>query len=163
MRFISESPQATAQLGRTIGQLLLPGDFITLQGELGAGKTALASGIAKGLGVDPSLPITSPTYTLLNIYQGRIPLYHFDLYRLQGDDDAINLGFSEYFSGNGVCLVEWSERLQEELPLVRLEIFLSYVDENVREIKLVADADRYAKLLEMLQMSLKNSKSVKIF
>ena len=156
MRIISESPEATEQFGCSLGQLLLPGDFISLHGELGAGKTRLAGGIARGLGVDPALPVTSPTYTLLNIYQGRIPLYHFDLYRLHGDDDVLDLGFSDYFSGNGVSLVEWSERLHAELPAVRLEIFMKYMDENVREIELVPVAPRFEKLLELLPDGDKN-------
>jgi len=150
MLIISESPEITEQLGFSLAQLLLPGDFISLHGELGAGKTRFAGGIAKGLGVDPAVPVTSPTYTLMNIYQGRIPLYHFDLYRLQGDADVVDLGFTEYFYGGGVSLVEWPERLQEELPLDRLEIFMKYLDENVREIELFPVAIRYEKLIEML-------------
>jgi tRNA threonylcarbamoyladenosine biosynthesis protein TsaE len=156
MRIISESPEATDQFGFSLAQLLLPGDFIALHGDLGAGKTRFAGGIAKGLGVDQSVPVTSPTYTLLNIYQGRIPLYHFDLYRLQGDDDVVELGFTEYFSGEGVSLVEWPERLQAELPPGRLEIFMKYIDANVREIQLVPVTVRYEKLLEQLSCGVKN-------
>lgn len=150
MRFVSDSPETTEKLGYSLAQLLQPGVFIALHGELGAGKTRFASGLAKGLGVDPAIPVTSPTYTLLNIYQGRIPLYHFDLYRLHGDDDIVDLGFSEYFSGIGVCLVEWAERLDKELPQERLEIFMSYLDENIREIELIANAPGYEKLIAML-------------
>lgn len=150
MQIFSDSPAATEALAAKVGQLLLPGDFISLCGELGAGKTRFASGIARGLGVDPAILVTSPTYTLLNIYQGRIPLYHFDLYRLSGDDDVVDLGFPDYFSGDGVCLVEWSERLKNELPQGRLEIFLSYLDESSRKIELLATSPRYAHLLELL-------------
>ena len=150
MRILSDSPDATESLAGRVAQLLMPGDFVSLRGELGAGKTKFASGVAKGLGVDPSIPITSPTYTLLNIYQGRIPLYHFDLYRLCGDDDVFFLGFSEYFYGNGISLVEWSERLNDELPQDRLEIFLSYVDDVSREIELISTSPRYERLLEQL-------------
>lgn len=150
MQILSDSPAATEALAGKIAQLLLPGDFISLCGELGAGKTRFASGIARGLGVDPATHVTSPTYTLLNIYQGRLPLYHFDLYRLSGDDDVFDLGFSEYFAGNGVCLVEWSERLNGELPQGRLEILMSYVDESVRSIELSATSPRYTRLLEQL-------------
>jgi len=156
VRIISESSEKTEQFGFSLGQLLLPGDFISLHGELGAGKTRLAGGIAKGLGVDPALPVTSPTYTLLNIYQGRIPLYHFDLYRLRGDDDVLELGFSDYFSGSGVSLVEWPERLQAELPALRMEIFMKYINENVREIELVPVAPRFEKLIELLPNGDKN-------
>jgi len=156
MRIISASPEATEQIGFSLGQLLLPGDFISLHGELGAGKTRLAGGIAKGLGVDPALPVTSPTYTLLNIYDGSIPLYHFDLYRLHGDDDAVGLGFTDYFSGGGVSLVEWAERLHEELPTVRLEIFMKYIDENVREIELIPVAPRFEELIAQFPFGNKN-------
>ena len=150
MRILSDSPDATEALAGRIAQLLMPGDFISLRGELGAGKTRFASGVAKGLGVDSSIPITSPTYTLLNIYQGRIPLYHFDLYRLCGDDDAFSLGFPEYFYGNGISLVEWPERLSNELPKDRLEVFLSYVDDVSRDIELISTSSRYDRLLEQL-------------
>jgi len=153
MRITSQSPEATEQIGFSLGQLLLPGDFVSLHGELGAGKTKFAGGIARGLGVDPTVPVTSPTYTLLNIYQGRTPLYHFDLYRLKGDDDVVDLGFTEYFSGSGVSLVEWAERIKEELPYDRLDIFLSYLDETVREIEFTPASSRYEKLLEMLPSS----------
>ena len=147
MRFLSDSPHTTEALAGRLSQLLLPGDFLSLHGELGAGKTKFASGVARGLGVDPSQPITSPTYTLLNIYQGRIPLYHFDLYRLSGDDDFVALGFSEYFYGNGICLVEWAERLNDELPLSRLEIRLRFVDDESRDIELISTSSRYDRLL----------------
>jgi tRNA threonylcarbamoyladenosine biosynthesis protein TsaE len=150
MRIASDSPEATEQMAFNLAQLILPGDFIALHGQLGAGKTRFAGGIAKGLGVDPALPVTSPTYTLLNIYQGRIPLYHFDLYRLHGDDDILDLGFTEYFAGDGVCLVEWAERLEKELPPARLDIYLSHIDENIREIVLVANTPRYVELIAML-------------
>jgi len=156
MRIISESPEATEELGVSLARHLLPGDFIALHGELGAGKTRFAGGIAKGLGVDPAVPVTSPTYTLLNLYQGRIPLYHFDLYRLQGDAEVVELGFTDYFAGEGVSLVEWPERLQEELPSARLEIFMKYIDENVREIELVPVASRYEKLIAQLSIGDKN-------
>jgi tRNA threonylcarbamoyladenosine biosynthesis protein TsaE len=157
MRIISESPEATEQLGFSLAQLLLPGDFISLHGELGAGKTKFASGIAKGLGVDQAVPVTSPTYTLLNIYQGRIPLYHFDLYRLQGDDDVFDLGFTDYFSGGGVSLVEWAERLREELPSGRLDVFMKYIEDNVREIVLVPVTPRYEND-SLMGIKIKNAK-----
>lgn len=152
MLIVSASPEATGQIGFSLGQLLQPGDFISLHGELGAGKTRLAGGIARGVGVAAEEPVTSPTYTLLNIYTGRLPLYHFDLYRLHGDDDVVGLGFTEYFSGGGVSLVEWAERLHDELPTARLEIFMKYVDENVREIELIPVSSRFEKLIAMLPL-----------
>ncbi len=150
MQFLSDSPEITERFAARVGALLLPGDFISLCGELGAGKTRFASGIASGLGVDPNTLVTSPTYTLLNIYQGRLPLYHFDLYRLGGDDDVAELGFTEYFSANGICLVEWSERLNRELPRDRLEIHLTYAGEFSRSIELLANSPRYESLIKQL-------------
>src|SRR5512138_2964769 len=108
---ITTAPEETERLGALLGSLARPGDYVSLIGDLGAGKTCFARGVARGVGVDPEVPITSPTFTLMNIHQGRIPLYHFDLYRLAGDGDVDELGFGEYFSGDGLSLVEWAERL----------------------------------------------------
>lgn len=154
--FDSGTPNETEKIGALIGGLLEPGDFIALRGELGAGKTRFARGVATGLGVDPYLPVTSPTYTLLNIYQGRMPLYHFDLYRLSGDADVLDLGFDDYFHGDGVSLVEWPERLDEELPGDRLEIVFNYTGETRRRIELVATSSRFKKVVDELVRVYKN-------
>jgi tRNA threonylcarbamoyladenosine biosynthesis protein TsaE len=148
MRMVSTSPAETETFALRLAAYLAPGDFISLRGELGAGKTRFAGGVAQGLAVDPSVPVTSPTYTLLNIYQGRVPFYHFDLYRLHGDDDAVALGFTDYFSGDGVCVVEWAERLVVELPGERLEVLLEYEDEQSRVIELHPHGERFERLLE---------------
>ncbi|WP_316347088.1 tRNA (adenosine(37)-N6)-threonylcarbamoyltransferase complex ATPase subunit type 1 TsaE [Desulfuromonas acetoxidans] len=97
------------------GKLFPAGSLILLHGDLGAGKTCLASGIARGVGVDPDVPITSPTYTLLNCYEGRLPLYHFDLYRLGGEEELEELGFDEYFHGDGVCAGRMARALVPDL------------------------------------------------
>jgi len=133
----STSEQQTLQLGKALGELLPSGSLVLLRGDLGAGKTCLATGVARGLGVDSSVPITSPTYTLLNCYEGRLPLYHFDLYRLAGDEELEELGFDEYFHGDGVALVEWPERCPE-LELSALLVDMAYVDEQQRHICLSA-------------------------
>lgn len=148
--FLTTSPVHTLSLGRAIAELLEPGDFVSLQGELGAGKTTLAQGLARGLGVAAETPVTSPTYTLLNIYPTRIPLYHFDLYRLGGDDDALAAGFDEYFSGNGICLVEWPERLTSLLPESRLEILLEYQGDDARRIELRPFGKRFLQFVNAL-------------
>lgn len=152
----SGTPAETEQVGALIGALLQPGDFLALRGELGSGKTRFARGIATGLGIGADIPVTSPTYALLNIYQGRMPLYHFDLYRLSGEDEVIELGFAEYFSGDGISLVEWPERLAEELPPERLEIAFSYCGETRRRIEVTPVSARFKKVVEALLHVYKN-------
>jgi tRNA threonylcarbamoyladenosine biosynthesis protein TsaE len=146
----THSAEETAALGKRLGELLQPGDFVALTGELGAGKTQFARGVALGLAVDPTQPVTSPTYTLMNVYSGRCPLYHFDLYRLAGDDDAAELGFAEYFHGEGVCLVEWAERLSAEMPAERLVVSFHHAGDELRELEFVASGDRYRRLVDTL-------------
>jgi tRNA threonylcarbamoyladenosine biosynthesis protein TsaE len=143
-------PEETVALGISLARLLAPGDFIALTGDLGAGKTQFARGVASGLHVDPSIPITSPTYTLLNIYQGRLPLYHFDLYRLQGAQDVVDLGFDEYFYGEGVCLVEWAERLAGEIPREHLTICFSHSGDDTRILEFIPSGQRAEDILRNL-------------
>ena len=107
----TSSEMQTLELGIQLGRLLEQPALILLQGDLGAGKSVLARGIARGLGVAPQVPITSPTFTLMNHYRARFDLYHFDLYRLSDPDELIELGFDDFAHGNGVALVEWPERL----------------------------------------------------
>jgi len=147
---VTGSGAETAALGARLGRLLLPGDFVALVGELGAGKTQFAQGVAAGLEVGPDTPVTSPTYTILNIYQGRIPLYHFDLYRLQGPEEIAELGFEEYFSGSGACVVEWAERLAEESPRDLLTVTLEHSGTDCRTLCFAAAGSRAARLLEQL-------------
>lgn len=146
----SNSPEQTVALGECLGKLVLPGEFIALTGDLGAGKTHFVQGVAKGLGVDPEVRVTSPSYTLLNEYHGRIPLYHFDLYRLGGDGDILDLGFDEYFSGKGVCVVEWADRLCIELPKEHLRIAFVLTGELRRRIEIFAEGPRYEELVRDL-------------
>jgi tRNA threonylcarbamoyladenosine biosynthesis protein TsaE len=108
----SATVKQTRRLGKALGALLAPGDVVLLEGELGAGKTALTQGIGAGLGV--RAVINSPTFTILKEYTGRLPLYHFDLYRIETPDEVYALGFEDYFSGEGVCVVEWAERGEPE-------------------------------------------------
>ncbi|MRR52995.1 MAG: tRNA (adenosine(37)-N6)-threonylcarbamoyltransferase complex ATPase subunit type 1 TsaE [Deltaproteobacteria bacterium] len=148
--FVSTSVVETVALGRELGKRLLPGDFIALIGDLGAGKTHFVQGVAAGDDVPPEICVTSPSYTLLNEYSGRIPLYHFDLYRLHGDGDIQELGFEEYFYGDGVCLVEWAERLDQELPDKNLKIVFSQLDETTRKIDFYCHGSRYEKIVDEL-------------
>jgi tRNA threonylcarbamoyladenosine biosynthesis protein TsaE len=149
---ISNSVEETVALGKRLGELALPGDFIALTGDLGAGKTHFTQGFAQGLGVAPDVCVSSPSYTLINEYRGRIPLFHFDLYRLGGDGDIRDLGFDEYFYGQGVCVVEWADRLCFELPDEHLKVVISRSGETNRRIELFPCGERYEKLVQVFAM-----------
>lgn len=127
MNFRTTSAEETVALGERLGALLHPGDIIALEGNLAAGKTTFTKGIARALGVDDT--ITSPTFCLVSEYAGKMPLYHFDVYRLHGADDFANLGADEMLYGNGVCVIEWSEKIMEELPVRTIQIKIES-DEN---------------------------------
>ncbi len=144
---ITRNADETATLGMRLGRLLKPGDFIALIGELGSGKTRFVQGVAAGLNVEPGRPVTSPTYSLLHIHSGRLPLYHFDLYRLSGDEDVEQLGFAEYFYGDGVSIVEWADRLHVEMPAERLTITFSHLGEDERRIEFAPLGNSYEDLI----------------
>ncbi len=145
--------EQTLKLGVRLGRLLEQPALILLQGDLGAGKSVLARGIARGLGVAPQVPITSPTFTLMNHYPARLPLYHFDLYRLSDPDELIELGFDEYAHGDGVALVEWPERLQED-HLEALWVHLKHQGGDRRRVDFRALGKDAESLLLGLQDSL---------
>ena len=114
MEFITNSPQETEALGQKLGQMLPAGTVIAYRGDLGAGKTAFTRGLARGLGIQD--PVTSPTYTIVNEYLGgRVPLFHFDMYRLHSADDLFDIGWDDYLERQGICAVEWSENVAEAL------------------------------------------------
>lgn len=126
------SLERTRAFGRYLGETALPGDVITLEGGLGAGKTTLTQALAIGLHVPASYYITSPTFSLLHEYPGRIPLYHMDLYRIGGEEEFEMLGFEEYVYGKGITVIEWSERLGSLIPAARLNIKLSIISNSTR-------------------------------
>ncbi len=129
---ITKSAAETQRFGRKLAKLLRAGDLVCLTGGLGAGKTCLIQGIARGLQVKDY--VNSPTFKIINEYQGRMPVYHFDLYRLEGLTDLSGLGYEEYFYGQGVSLVEWSEKITPFLPKQYLQIKLHSIDEHTRKI-----------------------------
>jgi tRNA threonylcarbamoyladenosine biosynthesis protein TsaE len=149
---VSGDPQETRALGRRLGQLARPGLVVLLAGDLGAGKTCFAQGVADGLGVPAGSPVTSPSYALLNIHQGRHPLYHFDLYRLSAVDDLEELGYDELAEGEGVTLVEWADRLRTPLP-ASLRVVLARLDETRRELRFEATGDVGRELVAALAKS----------
>ncbi len=126
--------EETIALGEKLGKCLEKGDVVTLNGDLGAGKTHFTKGIAKGLNVDDY--ITSPTFTIVNEHEGRIPLYHFDVYRIEDVYEMYEIGFEEYLYGEGVCIVEWSDKVKDMLPKDTIDIIISVIDDNTREFKI---------------------------
>lgn len=146
-----KSSLETQNLGKLLGGLLQPGDVITLNGELGAGKTCMAKGIAIGLGITDH--ITSPTFTLINEYNGKTPLYHMDVYRLGAPDEFEDLGYEEYFYGQGVTLIEWANLVQDYLPSDRLDIFFDKIEDKdeYRVVHFVANGNRYAHIVKELK------------
>ena len=141
-----ENLEATLSFGKKLGELLQPGMLITLDGDLGAGKTTFTKGIGQGLQI--KRVINSPTFTILKQYRGRLQLSHFDAYRLEGQDN--DLGFEEIFDSDDVCVVEWPEFISDILPEKRLEIQINKIDENARKFVLKAIGKEYVQLLEAL-------------
>jgi tRNA threonylcarbamoyladenosine biosynthesis protein TsaE len=122
----------TLALGRFLGQSALPGDVICLDGDLGAGKTTLTQAIAEGLGVPANDYVTSPSFAIFHEYQGRIPLYHMDFYRLTGIADIMDMGLDEYFFLSGLTVLEWAERAGDLVPATRLKITLTIGPDDSR-------------------------------
>jgi tRNA threonylcarbamoyladenosine biosynthesis protein TsaE len=143
----THSPKETRGLGIKIGRLCRPGDVIALDGDLGAGKTCLIQGLAEGLGVLKESYVRSPTFTILNIHQGRIPLYHFDLYRISDIDELEEIGYREYIYGDGVSALEWASNVEEAIPSECLRIDIKRVSESEREVEIVANGEGYEKFL----------------
>lgn len=121
MIYETYSAEETAALGEKLGREAKPGDVCTLMGDLGVGKTVLTQGIAKGLGITE--PISSPTFTIVQVYEeGRLPFYHFDVYRIGDIEETDEIGYEDYFYGQGLTMIEWANLIEEILPLVRKEI-----------------------------------------
>jgi tRNA threonylcarbamoyladenosine biosynthesis protein TsaE len=135
---------ATETLGRELGRLLFPGSVVALAGPLGAGKTTLVRAIAEGLGVADSRMVNSPTFVLLQEYPARLPIYHFDAYRLKTIREFADLGVEEYFASDGVCLIEWADRVEAVLPPERINIRIEPVSEAERRITVEGSGDRHA-------------------
>ncbi len=134
MQYITHSPDETRALGRTLAQALQGGAVVAFTGDLGAGKTAFVSGMAEGLGIEER--VTSPTFTIVNEYEGgRLPLFHFDMYRLGSADELFHIGWEDYLARNGVCAVEWSENVDEALDGDSIRVDISRgEDDNTRII-----------------------------
>ena len=123
-RIVTHNEDETIEAGKVFAQQLYPGSVAALFGDLGSGKTRFAKGVSRGLGLNEN--VTSPTFTIVNEHRGgRLPLYHFDFYRLRSISELTEIGFDEYIFGNGVCILEWADLIQERLPLKRFDIHFS--------------------------------------
>ncbi len=134
MQFVSHSTQETEQFGEEVAKSLRGGDVLAFTGSLGMGKTAFTRGLARGLGCRGR--VTSPTFTIVNEYDGKTPLFHFDMYRLGSSDELFDIGWDDYLARDGVCAVEWSERVSDALPddTIYVDIARGEEDENTRTI-----------------------------
>ena len=142
---------ATMTFGRRLGQKLHPGAVVALVGILGAGKTHLTRAIAEGLGISDSRVVSSPTFVLVQEYTARLPIYHFDAYRLNTEAEFADLGAHEYFEGDGVCLIEWADRVPASLPAEHLRITLTITGKTSRRAVVEGRGERYENLVEELQ------------
>jgi len=147
LEFFTHSEKETEKLGEKLGRLVEPGTIILIKGDLGTGKTVFTRGIARGLGIEEH--VTSPTFTLIHQYQGRLPLYHFDIYRIEDPDEMYDIGYEEFFYGNGVAVVEWPEKMEWLLPDEYLEIVIERIhldSQDGRKIRLTGKGAKYIKL-----------------
>lgn len=136
MKVISKSVEETIRIGEKLAKRLKKGDCVALIGDLGAGKTVLTKGIAKGLGVKRAQYVNSPTFVIIKEYKGRIPLYHFDLYRLNKSSLIDDENFEEYFYGGGVTVIEWADKIRNLLPKKHMEVRLAVAAEDKRRIEI---------------------------
>ena len=149
MRVVTNDEQQTHALGVALGQVARPNLVVALIGNLGAGKTRFVKAAAAGLGV-PAEQINSPTFVLIHEYEGRLPIYHFDTYRLRDIDEFMELGADEYFTSNGVCFVEWADRVTDALPRDRLEVRITHTGTTQREFEFRAMGSHSQSVLDDL-------------
>ena len=141
---------ATEAFGRRLGAALFPGAVVALIGPLGAGKTQLVRAIAEGLAIPDSRIVTSPTFVLIQEYSARLPIYHFDAYRLSGAGELFDLGVHEYFEGQGVSLVEWADRVEECLPAELLRVAMEITGPTSRRFSIEGRGECYVELISRL-------------
>lgn len=139
---ITKSPEETIEIGKLLGRSLQAGDVVALTGELGSGKTVFAKGIAAGLGCNEIDLVTSPTYKILNQYEGCVKINHFDAYRLEGPVDFLEIGGGDLLKAGGVCVIEWAERIAEALPNNTIQVYFRIKQVSTREVELVLPEGR---------------------
>ena len=145
---ITKSSEETKNIGKEVGKLTMPGDLLAFYGELGTGKTCFIQGISQELEVKDY--VTSPSFTIINEYQGKIPIYHFDLFRLNNEEEILELGYQEYFYGEGLTLIEWAEKIEQLLPKEHLKIVIKFKDRDKRTISFIPQGDRFDNFLKEL-------------
>jgi tRNA threonylcarbamoyl adenosine modification protein YjeE len=155
LAIMSHSPEFTKDMGAEIGRNAYPGSVMALCGDLGAGKTVFAQGVAAGLGVN--VPVTSPTFVIINEYEGKYPLYHIDTYRLNSAEDLWELGYEEYFYGDGVTVIEWAQKIEGLLPEEYLRVEFKITGEFDREIAFIPFGRKYLGLVEELSACIDKS------
>jgi len=151
IQFDVQDLAGTTAVGHRLAKQLFSGAVVALIGPLGAGKTTLVKAIAEGLGVNESRLVNSPTFVLIQEYSGRLPIYHFDAYRLRSSTDFFDLGVNEYFEGFGVCLVEWADRVASDLPSEHLRISIELTGETARRFTIDQKGTKYGNLLQSLR------------
>ena len=149
---ISSSPEETLRLGEFLGKHLTNGSLVALSGELGSGKTCLTQGIARGLQVPENLYVTSPSYTLVSEYSGRLHLFHVDLYRIENMAELDEIGIDEMMASDGVTVIEWADKMIEILPKERLFISIAILDNHKRNLLFTGDGQRAVNLIERCQL-----------
>jgi tRNA threonylcarbamoyladenosine biosynthesis protein TsaE len=155
LEIVSNSPEQTRKIGTMLGELAAPGDVILLVGSLGAGKTCLTQGIARGLGIPEYT--ASPSFVLVREYQGKLPLYHVDLYRLDRIEEVAQLGLDDYLYGKGVCVVEWADKGLSVLPQEHLLVEMQIVSPLKRKLSFMPEGTRYLKMLSKLKSILRGA------
>jgi len=156
LEVVSNSAAQTRRLGSRLGELAAPGDIVLLVGKLGAGKTCFTQGMAKGLGIDEYT--ASPSFVLVREYQGRLPLYHIDLYRLDRLEEVVDLGLDDYLYGKGVSVVEWADRGLNALPEEHLLIKIEHLAATKRRLTFEPDGIRYVNMVSKLKSIRRRSK-----
>lgn len=151
----TRGPEQTKLWGERLGKYLEKGDIVCLIGGLGVGKTLFGQGVAKGLGVTDEY-VTSPTFLMMREYHtSRLPLFHFDLYRLESIRELYDLGYEEYFFGDGVTIIEWAEKIQELIPIEYLRVEITWINENTREINFIPYGEHYQQIVHHLKKRIK--------
>ena len=153
----SKSVIETIRIGKHIGGFLSAGDMVVLVGELGTGKTQFIKGLAAGVGVGNPTYVSSPSFTLINEYTGRIPFYHIDLFRLKTEKEAEELGLEEYWGGEGITAIEWADKIPSLLPKELLWIQICYTGKQTRSIEIISKGKRYEELLKSCEFGVQSS------